>query len=143
MTTIAYKDGKLAYDSRITEGDEIVAQVNKGIKTDKYLCAVSGDAAAIPHFKTWLLDNLLEKKMPKALKKMSYTAVVVDTNGVITVYSDDYPGPMQTESKVYAAGTGRAYAYGAMHVGSSARDAVIAAAAYDTNTGGRVYALSF
>ena len=141
MTTIVYDKGILAYDSRVTADGVIQGHINKGIKTESHLVAISGDFKAVALFTEWAKVGLDPDKAPK-VKGISFEAVVVDRKGVVSSY-DDSTVPVILDDKTYAAGSGKYYAQGALHAGATAKQAVIAAAAFDPLTGGQVREISF
>ena len=136
MTTITYKDGIIAFDSRITVDGIVVGEADKGVSTDRYLGAVAGDFTSIPVLRDWVKDDLQGK--PKLPKDAEYLMLLIDRKTRDIMVFDNSLKPMTMDNRVFAAGSGANHAYGAMHVGASAKDAVIAAAAYDGHTGGRI-----
>lgn len=141
MTTLAYKDGILACDSRITIDGKVMGNAVKGGVFGDYLVGVAGDFVTIPAIMDWV-KNGIKKAPPKFPKGTEFICLLINRKGAITIYENDFK-PMHMDDKVFATGSGSAHAYGAMHVGATAKDAVIAAAAYDGNTGGRVRTFQF
>jgi ATP-dependent HslUV protease subunit HslV len=143
MTTIVYKDGILAYDSRITDDyNTIVGHVDKGCKTEQHLVAVCGDFTAVAVLIEWARSGFDPRQKPKMKKDASFEMVAVDKKGVIQSFEESLT-PVILDDKMYAAGSGKNFAFGAMHAGATAKQAVIAAASYDAATGGRVREISF
>ena len=136
MTTIAYKDGIIAYDSRSTAGSMIIDddRDKKTVDGERVLfCA--GAAADINKFLTAYSTG--EKP-----ESCDIHALVVD-KGVLFVasYDDKEDGFWKEEinpKKHCAIGSGTRYAITAMDMGASAKEAVKWAMKRDTGTGGRI-----
>ena len=137
MTTIAYKDGVIAYDSRITVGNTIVDdQANKMVERDGHVLFCTGST---PDCEA-LIEVYCGRKLSLAPIDASGIAV---TDGLIY-----YIGWNQTDGlwksairagNVYSIGSGSAYAFTAMDCGKSAKKAVEMAKKRDTYTGGLVH----
>lgn len=146
MTTIAFTNKELAFDSLITQGTDRVGFGIKGkrLKTGE-LIAFAGDVAQGQLFVQWAEGGYLpdeNKKKLEALKEPSYVVIVVTPGKkpVISVY-DDGLLPCKYTSKYYAWGSGAPFALGAMVYGASAKEAVQVAKACDTCTGGNIKVL--
>lgn len=135
MTTIAYKDGVIAYDSRQTRGGAIVSddapkcQVVDGVSF--FLAGAVCDEKALiaAYFGT-----------PSAVP-VECSGYAVDGGRLLMVGYDDKTGIWKQEldpANPDAIGSGSAYALAAMDMGASAEDAVRAAMKRDIYTGGRV-----
>ncbi|MGE1612305.1 proteasome subunit beta [Pseudomonas monteilii] len=135
MTTIAYKDGVIAYDSQITRGDVITYDdYEKCIEQGgvKFFCS-----GAVPDFQR-LVDAYFGAK-PDG--NIDATALVLDGESLMMVAVDDATGLWKSPvllDRPYAIGSGTPYAFAAMDMGASAEKAVEMAARRDTSTGGRV-----
>ena len=135
MTTIAYKDGVIAYDSQITRGDVITYDdYEKCIEQAgvKFFCS-----GAVPDFQR-LVDAYFGAK-PDG--NIDATALVLDGESLMMVAVDDATGLWKSpllRDRPYAIGSGTPYAFAAMDMGASAEKAVEMAARRDTSTGGRV-----
>lgn len=142
MTTIAFDGETLAVDSRITREGAVVGTADKSIETEDFIGAICGDFVTIPLLRTWVRASLSEQSRPKLPKGSSFILVLVHKRtGRVTVYEDGL-SPLEMDDRVFAYGSGAAYALGAMHAGATAKQAVQAAAAYDGATGGRVRQLA-
>jgi len=136
MTTIAYRDGVLATDSRVTSGDVIIGEVRKiAASGDGRIAAVCGVAEVCQEWLSWWAGP--QDADPPELDE--------DT-GVITVEDDGVwyhtdRGRWQLEAEYHAVGSGRDIALGAMAVGACAVEAIEAAIKHDAMTGGRVQSL--
>lgn len=138
MTTIAYKDGVIAYDSRQTRGGAIVSdnapkcQVVDGVSF--FLAGAVCDEKALiaAYFGT-----------PSAVP-VECSGYAVDGGKLLMVGYDDKTGIWKQEldpANPDAIGSGSAYALAAMDMGASAEDAVRVAMKRDIYTGGKVRAL--
>lgn len=135
MTTIAYKDGVIAYDSRQTRGGAIVSddapkcQVVDGVSF--FLAGAVCDEKALiaAYFGT-----------PSAAP-VECSGYAVDSGKLLMVGYDDKTGIWKQEldpANPDAIGSGSAYALAAMDMGASAEDAVRAAMKRDIYTGGKI-----
>ncbi len=135
MTTIAYKDGVIAYDSQVTRGDVITyddyekCTERKGVK---FFC--SGTVS--DHQR--LIDVYFGSK-PEG--NIDAVALVLNNGTLSLVAVDDSTGIWMSPvalDRPYAIGSGTPYAFAAMDMGGSAQKAVEMAAKRDTNTGGTI-----
>ena len=135
MTTIAYKDGVIAYDSRQTRNSAIVSdnapkcQVVDGVSF--FLSGAVCDEKA-------LIAAYFGTASPVPVECSGY---VVDGGKLMMVGHDDKTGIWKQElelSNPDAIGSGAAYAVAAMDMGASAEDAVKAAMKWDIYTGGTI-----
>lgn len=138
MTTIAYKDGVIAYDSQITRGDVITYDdyekciEQAGVKF--FCCGTVSDYQR-------LVDAYFGAK-PDG--NIDATALVLDGDSLMMVAVDDATGLWKSpvmRDRPYAIGSGTPYAFAAMDMGASAEKAVEMAARRDTSTGGRIRSL--
>ncbi|MFK7671801.1 proteasome subunit beta [Pseudomonas lundensis] len=135
MTTIAYKDGVIAYDGRQTRNDRIVSdsaakcQVVDGVSF--FLSGAVCDEKA-------LIAAYFGTASPVPVECSGY---VVDSGKLLMVGHDDKTGIWKQELDPCshdAIGSGSAYALAAMDMGASAEDAVRAAMKRDIYTGGLI-----
>lgn len=133
MTTIAYRDGVIAADSRIIQDSVIVTDdYNKIIKQGDLVFALAGTVADFQVF----MDSW---DSPTKAKKLDVNALVWDGKGVLDCYSNDKGIVCQPLCAEYwAIGSGASYAITAMDMGATAAEAVKMAKRRDTNTGGNV-----
>lgn len=133
MTTIAYKDGVIAYDSRQVRGSAIVSdscskcQVVDGVSF--FLAGAVCDEAA-------LIAAYFGKASTAPVECSGY---VVDAGKLMLVGHDDKTGIWLQDldpANPDAIGSGAPYALAAMDMGASAVDAVLAAMKRDIYTGG-------
>lgn len=135
MTTIAYKYGVIAYDSRQTRNDRIVSDnaqkctIVDGVRF--FLTGAVCDERSLiaAYFGT-------PSQVP-----VECSGYVVDGGRLMMVGHDDKTGIWKQDldpSNPDAIGSGSAYALAAMDMGASAEDAVRAAMKRDIYTGGNV-----
>jgi ATP-dependent protease HslVU (ClpYQ) peptidase subunit len=133
MTTIAYRDGVIAFDSRITEGDLIISDNYLKCYTDgSYRVFFAGDVILAP-----LLIELVKEEIPAPasgeLEAIVWTGNVLLWAGLEEGHFYRIPLPV---SSSFAIGSGKAHAYTAMDMGADAVTAVKMAGKRDKNTGG-------
>lgn len=135
MTTIAYKDGVIAYDGRQTRNDRIVSDSAPKCKVvDGVSFFLSG---AVCDEKA-LIAAYFGTLSPVPVECSGY---VVDGGKLMMVGHDDKTGIWKQElapSNPDAIGSGAPYALAAMDMGASAEDAVLAAMKRDIYTGGLI-----
>jgi 20S proteasome alpha/beta subunit len=134
MTTIAYKDGVIAYDSRITLGaiishDDYEKLIEtKGVKF--ILTGATGD-----------FSRLIEAYFGASHKNLDASGLAFDGETIWCIGHNNYGGfwkiPVSPRS-IYAMGSGMPHALTAMDMGASAGEAVEMAKKRDTGTGGQV-----
>ncbi|WP_248920466.1 proteasome subunit beta [Pseudomonas entomophila] len=135
MTTIAYKDGVIAYDSRTVRGTVVMEddceklQVVNGVSFictgatcdfDALIAAYFGEPATVP---------------------VEASGYAITDGELWLVGHDDKTGIWKSRigsSRVDAIGSGSPFALAAMDMGASAYQAVEMAARRDTNTGGKI-----
>lgn len=127
MTIIAYKDGEMWADDLLFQGPLIVGRELKITRCkDGSLAGASGDGSACSMFLRWA-ERGRRGKAPDVFTGENSVggAIVVTPDGVI----HDYTGPVPSHigADHYAIGSAGDIAIGAMMVGASAKDAVIAA----------------
>ena len=135
MTTIAYKDGVIAYDSRQTRSGSIVSDdCQKLTVVDGVSFFISG---AVCDEKA-LIAAYFGTPSPVPVECSGY---VVDGGRLQMVGHDDKTGVWRQDldpANPDAIGSGSAYALAAMDMGASAEEAVRAAMKRDIYTGGKV-----
>lgn len=145
MTTIAYKDGKLAFDSKVTAGGTHTGFMTKGKKTSKFLIAGCGSCEDLQAFIDWMDAGgvVADKKLfGLADREVDMAALVVNKKNMVFHYEGRLY-PYEVNSEYHAMGSGADFALGAMASGSSAQQAVRIASKLDTSTGGVVKELSW
>jgi ATP-dependent protease HslVU (ClpYQ) peptidase subunit len=137
MTTIAYRDGILAADGRVSDGHLIITDTCKKISrlSDGSLFALAGDDVQELRLIEWLEDG--EDGLPPQGK--DFTAILVDTDGLLHTFAGVGDRFVPWYDTAFAAfGSGADIAYGAMEMGASAESAVRCAMRRNTTTGGEV-----
>lgn len=139
MTTIAYKDGLIACDSRQTRGDVIVSDsCSKCTEVDGVRFFLGGAVCDQPAF----IAAYFGKPSDVPIECSGY---VVDDGVLMLVGHDDKTGLWKLVLDLGnpdAIGSGAPYALAAMDMGASAEHAVDAAAKRDIYTGGAVWVYS-
>lgn len=138
MTTIAYKDGVIAYDSRITRDTEIVYD-------DFQKCHEEKGVKFIFAGKTSHYPRLVAAYFGATeARDLQCSAIVVDADGLWYAGNDAEDGFWKSPligDKPYAIGSGGVHALTAMDMGATAAEAVEMAKKRDTCTGGLVRTL--
>ncbi|AIW01734.1 proteasome subunit beta [Pseudomonas phage vB_PaeM_VL12] len=135
MTTIAYKDGIIATDGRITQGGVITNEdAEKRLEVDGIVFWLSG---AVCDWKVLAEAYVNGDGMEDHELKVS--GLVLDGDGLHFISWDGgiYSEKVNLE-RPRAAGSGTQFALGAMMAGASAEEAVEAAKALDIYSGGTV-----
>lgn len=128
MTIIAYKDGECWADDLVFKEDLIIGRELKIAyrKKDGAIIAASGGASACSEFLKWGVSG---RGKPPAIfhdeRGAVNEAIVITADGEIHDYSG--PEPTKPGADFYAIGSGANIALGAMMVGASAKEAVMAA----------------
>jgi len=146
MTTIAYRDGILAADSRVTHGEDGSARthtckklfrktITQGKKTFEVVIATAGESSPGMVFVDWYGTG---KPIPDIFLHLGgdFTCLVLTPQGLFEY--DVYCRAEEVLDDFYAIGSGAKVALGAMACGKSAIEAVRIAARYDPYTGGRI-----
>lgn len=138
MTTIAYKDGIVAYDSRAVKGDIIIDdEFDKCEEFNNHYFFYSGDPCDLEMFINAFFD--VERNMDVI---PNCEVIVVDDKGNVwncSVNDENILWKFKVkEDKIMAIGSGISHALTAMDCGCSAEEAVKMAAKRDVNTGGEI-----
>lgn len=147
MTTIAFKQGILAADSRVTAGGHIVSDShNKIMKINQEVSFLNGE-----HFVKYIAcsgvilsleavrDYLVENKELSYVKDDEYSCFILTDKECFALYfNDDNNAYIDKCFDGEAIGSGAAFAVSAMKMGLSAVDAVKHACKLDVYSGGRV-----
>lgn len=135
MTTIAYKDGVIAYDSRCTQGDYINSdEYNKRIDRDGVHFFVAGKYSDSEKRVDAYFGQISDVE-----ESTSIYAIVVDKGYVYAIGLTKEDGFWKDKAEnPEAMGSGSRHAITAMDCGLSPQEAVRMAMKRDTATGGRV-----
>lgn len=138
MTTIAYKDGVIAYDSRITNGTRIdYDDYEKCTEENGVQFLLSGSTADFP--------KLIEAYFGAEHTDVDAQAIAVEAGTLWLVAHNDGTGAWKTAllpEAPYALGSGSSHALTAMDMGASAYEAVEMAMKRDSCTGGKIRTLT-
>lgn len=140
MTTIVYRDGVMAADTRAYSGESTPIGFKSKISRlkDGSLLAVSSTGPGVGEaFKGWVEEGSDPEAIPDGMG-VNLVALHVLKNGDVMYYYDNiFPsGPIH--APWYAVGSGDRYAIGALHCGATADAAVMVAAEHDAWTGGQI-----
>lgn len=137
MTTIAYKDGVIAYDSRISAGRTIIYDdVDKKREREGVFFFGTGSTSDIND----LIGAYFGEEI---IGECGASALVVHDGALMIIgYSEGkvWKSPVRAD-KPYAIGSGEDHAFTALDMGASAAEAVEMAAKRDTGTGGKIRTL--
>ncbi len=129
MTTIAWKDGILACDKRITE-DNFVYKGTKFKETEASVYVGTGELSSALRFIEYLMGD--REKPPKL--KGAFVLEFDKKTGSLNLWEKKYIG-IPIETKMYAHGSGYGIAIGAMSFGATPEEAIRIAAKHDAYTG--------
>jgi len=145
MTTIVFRDGVLAFDSRITADTLLFGHSIKGKITKEFMVAAAGSMQDVQAFIDWVCLGYTEESKRKfglADREVEVEGIVVTKKGEVYVF-DNRLYPYQITAPFIALGSGAHIAIGAMAMGANSYRAVKIASLYDTATGGDVKVLAF
>lgn len=135
MTTIVYRDGILAADSQTTVGK--FALTNDSLKISKLknggYFAGSGTVCEIKMLFDWYNNG---KRHGSESKQLNCIALVIEKEKIFILYGDLYK--FEVKESYVAIGSGRDFAYGALYMGATAKEAVKAACRFDCYSGGKI-----
>lgn len=144
MTTIAFKDDIIAFDSQITGGNTLSGYCNDKVKKidfpDKTIyVGTAGSAALCTALMNWAYTNFDPTQKPKAESSNDVLqAFIIDDKGNV-LHVDAGMTPYAVKAPFHTLGCGGDIALGAMAQGASALEAVKIAAKWDVNTGGKIH----
>jgi 20S proteasome alpha/beta subunit len=129
MTTIAYKDGVIAYDSRETSDDTIMTdRSNKKFTANGALFFLSGNLSDI---------HKMVREYPGVSNDYNCSGIMVENGAVWEVFFSRGFDKIPLVD-VTAHGSGADHALTAMDLGLSAKDAVMMAIKRDSRSGGTI-----
>lgn len=135
MTTIAYKDGIIAYDSRSIRNDYIESDHTcKRSEHEGYLFFLAGYVSDFEPFMAAAIEE-------QSGKSYGCGGLMIDPDGVLwTVGGEDTPWRARHNLDAPTAfGSGMPFAVAAMDFGHTAKQAVKYAMTRDPGTGGKVH----
>lgn len=138
MSTVAYRNGVLAADSRLSFGDTISPSGGRKIFDlgDGRLLGFVGSFASAHA----LLRHFTQPEMFSYPELAEASAILILPDGSGMFYDDNGFYPISLEP-YFAIGSGQDAALGAMAVGASAKRAVEAAISVDKHSGGQIQVL--
>jgi hypothetical protein len=150
VTTIAYRAGIIAADSRMTYTTDgggsrkhlctklYRKTITEGRRTFEAIIATAGESSPALVFVDWYGSG---KPIPEMLRDLGgdFTCLILTPRGLYE--ADVYCRPDQILEPFYAVGSGSKEALAAMHCGKSAREAVEIASRIDPYTGGRIVSM--
>lgn len=150
MTTIAYKNGVMVSDGRMSLGDMIIKDdTQKVFWVNNHLVGVCGRARAINTFVTWLqkmtdyhivnqeVGELVDLVPPALEDDEGYSALVVTPSRQVLMYEGNTPIDMGLDVPM-SVGSGSCFALASMKTGASAEEAVKVACELDVYSGGEI-----
>ncbi len=135
MTTICYRNGILAADSRITTSDEsagdYMGKCAKLIRLPDCIVGLQGESSPGVAFLNWYRTGMKDMEMRAHIlaSGADFTAVVLTKHGLFVW--DCWMQPERMCDEFYAVGSGTKAALGALHMGASAVKAVAVACKID------------
>lgn len=138
MTTIAFRNGVIAADSRISYSTIHNGERDKLARCGEYLVALAGPTWLRHPLEAWAAEGARPDQVPEVLHDNAdqFNALLVNRHGQVFQFDHGYLVPI--EADYVAAGSGMLLALGAMAHGASAEQAVAAASLHDKNTGGSI-----
>lgn len=144
MTTIAYRDGVMAADSGVWNGDACSAWARKLAKgSDGTLYGIAGNAAQGTTFLKWVDGGCRgEQPIPERTGEdgSSFVVLAVSKGGPVRIITAR--GDEEYDAPYFSIGGGAATAYGALFVGASAKDAIAAAVEHGCSAHGKIITVS-
>ena len=136
MTTIVYRDGIIAADSKVSHGSYFAYSMNKIIRVNGFIAGVCGYAVDLEELRKYLLQGNF-----KLRPGLCGNSDAIIYNGKHLWYVDNNSLPMRINKGFVACGSGYSAALGALHHGATAIEAVKVACKIDGHSGGKVRSL--
>lgn len=135
MTTIAYRNGIIAADSRETTSDEsagdYAGKCVKLLRVGKSIIALQGDSGAGMAWLDWYSRGKSDDALHTHIRSTGADFTAVELNRTGLWVWDSWMVPQRFAGKFYAVGSGTKAALGALHMGASAVQAVRVACKID------------
>lgn len=144
MTTIVFRDGILAADTRAYSGDRSpMGQKQKIFFAQHSDGSVStfGISTPNPGFSEEIQKWFNNEKHPDfepQLNGRGFSALEIMQDGAVYFYNDNFTPSGPLRGDWFAIGSGQDFAIGALEMGATAQEAVVVAAKNDAWTGGEV-----
>lgn len=137
MTTVAYKDGVMAADSKVTQGRSTITFMDKIIQKNGYVFGISGCPAACTRVVDWVAEHGLYEADNSRHKRGDFDILVWYKNQLYSLDNELYPIRLN-KNKPHTLGTGADVAMGALMAGATVKQAVEIAVKIDVYTGGKI-----
>lgn len=157
MTTVVYRNDHIASDSLTTAGgvtlgttpkcgvvtaDTVVDVRSGAITVERWLWGAAGSAVYAHAFAKWVANGA--KGVPPTARALDHSfdrGILIRKPGVVEVYEDG--GMFVLETEIYAMGSGKEFALGALAAGATVKHAIEIACQYDVDSNGpvKVYTL--
>lgn len=140
MTTIAWDGCTLAADKKASRNGmaHTVTKIHRLARGpyDNYLAGICGHLSTGIEVLEWLESGADPATFPERQKDSDTSAhvLMISPEGKVSLLEESYI-PMSFDDTIFAIGTGREIAMGAMKFGASAREAVQIATQLDNSTG--------
>lgn len=144
MTTIVYRDGLMAADTRAYSGNPTPIGNKQKIHRlpDGSIVGVSTVEPGMSEaFVAWLAAGGNPEEIEHLSDKLKLQAILVKSNGSVFYYCDNIMPSGPLFGPFFAIGSGDQYALGALSCGATADAAVMVAAQHDSYTGGEIMKL--
>ena len=144
MTIIVW-DGKTLAADRLSVCGTLQRTMTKIQRHGDLIFGGAGVRTTLEAMRAWVVGGCVIDKfpeLPKGEEHHSHAFWVINKNGTIVKFEDS-PYPLKYDDPVFAEGTGRDFAYGAMAMGANAVQAVEIACKHDIYCGGGVDILTF
>ena len=123
MTIICYRDGVMASDSLVTDGDARAGTIEKlSINRKKWMAGAAGAIHPCQEFHAWVMAGC-DGEFDPSCDDGEFSGILVSPSGVI--YDVDADGKRsRIKAEYVVCGSGSSYALGAMAFGATAVEAV-------------------
>jgi len=141
VSVIAWDGKTLAADRQATSGN-LRRTTTKITRHGDVLIAGTGTQSSTQAVREWILEGANPSSFPSLPADDPSAVWVINRNGTVVKFENS-PFGMVYHDKVFAEGSGRDFALGAMFMGADAVKAVEVACVYDIYCGGGIDTLSF
>lgn len=151
MTTITYRDRKIASDGQVSFGDRIEQyNLKKVRKINGCLVGGAGRLASVLQFFTWFQEwsdaqqvqgdaPHVKVFVPEGIDDEDFNGLVVFADEVVFFYEGGKKSYELTGQNYFAIGSGADFALAAMDAGASADEAIAVAINRDVYSGGEIF----
>ena len=138
VTTIVYKDGILAGDSLICEGDNVSGYRDKIFDLDNVIIGVAGNSMLYNEFLKFIKGEAFDREAFKSPDLQFVGIVIEKTTRLVSRYDKELIKDICDQSEPIALGSGALIARGALLMGATPRQAIECAAKINRFTGGEI-----